>query len=250
MSRILAQNGFEGLIFVVMAVVWAVVQVLNRVGRRTPESPKGARGKPKRKPSERPGAGPASPPEDDLRRFLEELAGVEPKEETTTPPPLPQRRPATQPAGPPRQQPTPTPAQRPATAPAPMRAPDQVRTAYTASPPNERTPSPKPFVPRSVSRKPEQKIALRMEEAGADILERFHDSSSGPLSISMPAFPMIRISGSAGLSVSSQEKQSGRTVFRTGDRAELRRAVLLSAILGAPRAIAPVGSDLPYGDSV
>ncbi len=249
MSRVMAQNGFEGLIFVIMAVLWAVVQVLNRAGRRSGGSTKRTPEKPGREPAKAPSTKPTAPPENDLRRFLEELAGVEPEEEPKTPPPLPQHEPAAASAGQ-RRPPPAAPARQPA--PAPMRAPVLARDQATqaTSPPKEYRPKPKPFVPRAVSRRPEKKIALRVEDSGADILESFPHSSSGPLNISMPALPTIRISGSAGLSLASPGRRSGQKVLRTGNRSELRRAVLMSAILGAPRAIARVGSDLPYGDSV
>ncbi len=235
----------EPIIFIVLAAIWVVVQILNRAGKSAPR-PKAPGERPEAPPGrsetpDRPVARPSASPEDELRRFLQELTGA----------PAEEPRPAAPPPPPPPPPPMPrAPTSRPARAatrppPAPSRR---------AAAPRRAAPHPFASVSTEALRAEEKRMTRAAARGLSDTMRQAMQRRAGSatvgaaaLKLGMPAMPMLPPGAGAAFRATPGRAARHNRVPR-GEPDALRRAVVLSTVLAAPRALAPPGSDRPYED--
>lgn len=210
----------ENLIYLVLAIVWVILQIATRNARRTRGAP------PRRAPDEESEApfprAPAADPEEELRRFLRELSG-QPAE---TPPPLPPK------SEPPPVAAPPPPASGPASPPRRRSRRGRVETVV----------EPAPVVSAPVS----TAVAMAPPQASEPIAVAAPPAAPPQFSFRMMSLPSVPIAAARTVGALSFSTAIGagprrRTRLPMG-RSDIRRGILYQVVLGPPRALAAYGT--------
>lgn len=247
MSRVGANNAVEIITFLVLAVIWIAVQVLNRSARKPPPPPRDT-GRPKPE-------SPPESPEDELRRFFEQLARSAEDEAEPAPDPSPAPS-ATRPPPPPRVYTAPPPVPTRAEETRPDAPPWPARPASTTGPRDVRKRRTIPFARQQKAPLPPPALPTLDATEAAGLAGSLHKrmragsavgSRTVPLRMALPPLHSMQLRTSP--TNSSAALSPAAALLMRGDRRQaLRNAVIWSAIIGAPRALAPAGRDLPHGD--
>ncbi len=209
-----ADSGLENLIYIVVAIVWFVIQIAaQNAKRRKRQLP------PPTMPMGEPPPPPPSvlDPEEELRRFLKELSGESappPRPTPRAPPPTPSTAPPPPTFAPPPEIPPP-----PAATPPPIARPKPARPAVS-----RKRPAAPPPLPR------EEVVAAQTSERAADAV--------APVSPTAPVSGLA-FQGVAAFPIAASARRRRRRVSLPMGRSALRRAVLYQTLLGPPRALEP-----------
>lgn len=210
----------ENLIYLVLAIVWVILQIATRNARRTRSAP------PRQTPDEEAGESfpraPAADPGEELRRFLRELSG-QPAE---TPPPLP-----------------------PKGEPPPVGAPPSA-VPSSASPPRRRSRRQRietAVEPASVVSAPvSAAVAAEPPQASEPVVVSAPPVAAPQFSFRMMSLPAVPSAASRTVGAISSSAAVGagarRRIRLPMGRADIRRGILYQVVLGPPRALQPYGT--------
>ena len=221
---VFADSAMENVIYIVLAIVWVIVQLAARSARKNkPPAPPSLGGEPDEAAPARP---PALNPEEELRRFLRELSGAppEPRPAASPPPPPLLARPAVSPGT----GPTPSPG---AMA---QKLRERRRAKALAAPAPAKAPAaPPPIAPVATTTDTPPRVTILEDRLAPAI---------GNAPMAMPSIPMAAAVAirSVTFSAGGPSRVRRRTALPRSRRA-LRQAVMYQAVLGPPRVLQPYG---------
>lgn len=209
----------ENLIYLVLAIVWVILQIATRNTRRSRGIPPDrASGDQTEAPIPR---APASEPEEELRRFLRELSG----QSAESPPPLP---PKSEPASPPIVAPPPA---VPSSASPPRRRSRRQRVETTVEP------APVVSAPVSVA------VAAEPPPASEPVVVAAPPAAAPQFSFRMMSLPSVPIAATRPVGAitfpTANAAGARRRIRLPMGRADIRRGILYQVVLGPPRALQP-----------